>query len=130
MVLWHAYKHMRGMSTGLRCGLTKTNQDFSTMRQSPVSASGAHTRRARCLRKLCWIFTTWVRIGKKALLSEEQHARSVIHWAREYRDPSPANTPAGISMMKRFGSLAASELQTSVPGPLQRKRAIGFPRFR
>ena len=68
---------------------------------------------------------------RKEATFERGTAHEVRHRsAGEYRGLSPANIPAGISTMKHFGSSAASERQTSAPGPSQRRRAIGFPRFR
>src|SRR5580692_11687347 len=108
----------------------KTSQDSLTTLQIIRWAFGVHTQRARSLAKLSWTFTTWARIAKTAPSREERRKRFANRSADEYRGLSPANTPAGISTMKHFGSLAASERQTSAPGPSQRRRGIGFPRFR
>jgi hypothetical protein len=49
--------------------------------------------------------------------------------ADEYRNPLRANILVGTSTMMQSGNSATSERQKSVPGPSQRRRATGFPRF-
>src|ERR1700733_8557536 len=116
---------MAGRWNGLPCGQTKTNPHASKMLRTIRWVSGAHTQRALSQARLSWTFTIWDRIAKTARSREELHMRFAKQSAGEYRGLSPANTPAGISTMRHYGSLAASERQTSAPGPSRRRRATG-----